>query len=295
MSVHDQSKKHQTCMDSLEKLIAEDAIELKGKQYLQVVHRVNLFRYHYGMAYTIDTEILADDGKRVLMVAYVKDNDGRVVGKGHAEEIRNAGPVNRTSAIENCETSAIGRALANIGLAGNEYASAFEMGNIASKEEAVTSQEKAKVSQEQLEASKKKVEAIQNKVEKQPAKKQEPHPEDVKMIETTAEILVKSLEGSSLDGLKENWASNKMVVESWKDQYSEFYERYTTQITSIMLSHIDLKTITTDDSLREHWASHKEMLKHWRNQCPEVYEGVEKAFKDKAEELKNGGKENDGE
>ena len=219
MSVHDQSKKHQTCMDSLEKLIAEDATELKGKQYLQVVHRVNLFRYHYGMAYTIDTEILADDGKRVLMVAYVKDNDGRVVGKGHAEEIRNAGPVNRTSAIENCETSAIGRALANIGLAGNEYASAFEMGNIENKE-------KAKVSQEQLEASKKKVDAIKKQVEEQPVDKVvEPHPEDLLMIETTAEILLESLEGSSLDGLRKNWASNKEVLESWKDQHPEIYER----------------------------------------------------------------------
>ena len=219
MSVHDQSKKHQTCMDSLEKLIAEDAIELKGKQYLQVVHRVNLFRYHYGMAYTIDTEILADDGKRVLMVAYVKDNDGRGVGKGHAEEIRNAGPVNRTSAIENCETSAIGRALANIGLAGNEYASAFEMGNIENKE-------KAKVSQEQLEASKKKVDAIKKQVEEQPVDKVvEPHPEDLLMIETTAEILLESLEGSSLDGLRKNWASNKEVLESWKDQHPEIYER----------------------------------------------------------------------
>ena len=219
MSVHDQSKKHQTCMDSLEKLIAEDAIELKGKQYLQVVHRVNLFSYHYGMAYTIDTEILADDGKRVLMGAYVKDNDGRVVGKGHAEEIRNAGPVNRTSAIENCETSAIGRALANIGLAGNEYASAFEMGNIENKE-------KAKVSQEQLEASKKKVDAIKKQVEEQPVDKVvEPHPEDLLMIETTAEILLESLEGSSLDGLRKNWAANKEVLESWKDQHPEIYER----------------------------------------------------------------------
>ena len=240
MSVHDDEKKHQKCMDGLEKLFATDAIDLKGKQYLQVVDRVNLFRYHYGMAYAIDTEILADDGKRVLMVAFVKDNDGRVVGKGHAEEIRNAGPVNRTSAIENCETSAIGRALANIGLAGNEYASAFEMGNIENKE-------KAKVSQEKLKDSQKKVEAIQSEVEKQPAKKEEPHPEDVKMIETTAEILVKSLEGSSLDGLRETWASNKVVLESWKDQYQEIYER------------------------------------------------VEKAFKDKAEELKKAGKESDSE
>lgn len=219
MSVHDDEKKHQKCMDGLEKLFATDAIDLKGKQYLQVVDRVNLFRYHYGMAYTIDTEILADDGTRVLMVASIKDNDGRVVGKGYAEEIRNAGPVNRTSAVENCETSAIGRALANIGLAGNEYASAFEMGNIESKE-------KAKVSQEKLKDSQKKVQAIQSEVEKQSAKKvAEPHPDDIKMIETTAEILIQSLEGSTLDGLRGNWASNKDVINSWKNQHPEIYER----------------------------------------------------------------------
>ena len=219
MTATDEIKKHQKCMEGVTKLLAENAIDLKGKDYLQVVHRVNLFRENYGLTYTIDTEILDDDGKRVLMVACVKDSEGRVVAKGHAEEIRNVGPVNRTSAIENCETSAIGRALANLGLAGNEYASAFEMGNIENKE-------KAKVSQEQLEASKKKVDAIQKQVEKQPAKQVvEPHPEDLRMIETTAEILLESLEGSTLDGLRENWASNKQVLDSWKDQHPEIYQR----------------------------------------------------------------------
>jgi hypothetical protein len=241
MSSVNEIKKHQECMEGVTKLLTENAINLKGKEYLQVVHRVNLFRENYGLAYTIDTEILADDGKRVLMVAYIKDNDGRVIGKGHAEEIRNVGPVNRTSAIENCETSAIGRALANIGLAGNEYASAFEMGNIENKE-------KAKVSQEQLEASKKKVDAIKKQDKEQPVDKvAEPHPEDLLMIETTADLLLESLEGSSLDGLRENWASNKEVLEMWKDQH------------------------------------------------PEIYERVEKAYKDKAEELKKAEKENKGE
>lgn len=248
MSVHDDETKHQTCMKGLEQI---EGIDISRGQttikYLKVVERVNLFRYHYGMSYSIESEVVVDDGKRVLMVASVKDNDGRVVGKGYAEEIRNAGPVNKTSAIENCETSAIGRALANIGLAGNEYASAFEMENIPNKEEAKASQEKAKVSQEKLEDSKKKVKAIQSEVEKQPEKKEEPHPEDVKLVETTAEILVKSLEGSSLDGLRKTWASNKVVLESWKDQYQEIYER------------------------------------------------VEKAFKDKAEELKKASEESDSE
>ena len=249
MSVHDEETKHQKCMAGLGKIEGIDIS--KGQttiKYLKVVERVNLFRYHYGMSYSIESEVVVDDGKRVLMVASIKDNDGRVVGQGYAEEIRNLGPVNKTSAIENCETSAIGRALANIGLAGNEYASAFEMENIPKKEEAKASQEKAKVSQEQLEASKKKVDAIKKQVKEQPVDKvAEPHPEDLLMIETTAEILLKSLEGSNLDGLRKNWASNKQVLESWKDQH------------------------------------------------PEIYERVEKAFKDKAEELKKAGKESDSE
>ena len=182
MSVHDQSKKHQACMEGVTRLLADNAIDLKGKQYLQVVHRVNLFRESYGLAYSIETEILVDDGTRVLMVAYIKDADGRVVGKGHAEEIRNAGPVNRTSAIENCETSAIGRALANIGLAGNEYASAFEMENIFNKEKAKASQDKAKKVADD---------------------------EENKMILTVHKLLTVSVEGTDdLSTMRNNWKAN---------------------------------------------------------------------------------------
>jgi hypothetical protein len=56
-----------------------------------------------------------------------------------AEEIRGQGNVNKTSALENCETSAIGRALASLGLAGGEYASANEMDGVGRKEEAIAS------------------------------------------------------------------------------------------------------------------------------------------------------------
>ena len=42
------------------------------------------------------------------------------VATGYAEETRGAGNVNRTSHVENCETSAIGRALANAGYAGSD-------------------------------------------------------------------------------------------------------------------------------------------------------------------------------
>jgi hypothetical protein len=42
------------------------------------------------------------------------------VATGYAEEVRGAGNVNRTSHVENCETSAVGRALANAGMAGTD-------------------------------------------------------------------------------------------------------------------------------------------------------------------------------
>ena len=61
----------------------------------------------------------------------------RVIGSGHAEELRGSTNVNKTSALENCETGAIGRALASISISGSEYASANEMEAVSRKEEAL--------------------------------------------------------------------------------------------------------------------------------------------------------------
>jgi hypothetical protein len=57
-----------------------------------------------------------------------------------AEEIRGQGMVNTTSALENAETSAIGRALSSLGLAGGEYASANEMDAVIRKTDAIEQQ-----------------------------------------------------------------------------------------------------------------------------------------------------------
>lgn len=50
---------------------------------------------------------------------------------GYAFEIDGSGMANQTSALENCETSAIGRALANMNLSGNKRASREEMEKVA--------------------------------------------------------------------------------------------------------------------------------------------------------------------
>lgn len=70
----------------------------------------------------IHTDLVEYSEKRFIVKATVyrgRDESGRVnvLAMGLAEEIVGAGNVNRTHALENCETSAIGRALANAGYA----------------------------------------------------------------------------------------------------------------------------------------------------------------------------------
>ena len=82
-----------------------------GKKYTEVFVRVEAFRQAFGTDLGVDTSILVDDGKRVVVKATIISKEGLTVGSGLAEEIRGQGNVNKTSALENAETSAIGRAL----------------------------------------------------------------------------------------------------------------------------------------------------------------------------------------
>ena len=111
-----------------------------GKVYTQVVHRMEAFRQVFGTEFGVDTKILVDDGHRVVVKAIITNESGIVIGSGMAEEIRGEGHVNKTSALENCETSAVGRALASIGLSGGEYASANEMEAVGRKQQNLNSQ-----------------------------------------------------------------------------------------------------------------------------------------------------------
>lgn len=114
-------------------------VNIRGKEYTTVAARVQAFREKHGDKYGIETEIVSADEDRVVMRAVIlrHEVDGFwIVGTGHAEEVRSSSQINRTSALENAETSAIGRALAAFGMAGTEFASADEVAQAITQQSA---------------------------------------------------------------------------------------------------------------------------------------------------------------
>ena len=104
-----------------------DTVNIKGKDYVQVNDRVKAFR-SVCPGGVIETEMVYYEGGRVMFKATVKDQDDRILATGYAEEKEGSTMINKTSFIENCETSAVGRALgfAGIGIDGS-MASAEEV------------------------------------------------------------------------------------------------------------------------------------------------------------------------
>ena len=105
-------------------------VNIRGKQYETVALRVQKFREKHP-DYRLITEIIERTDACVVMRAAIYNGD-TLLATGHAEEYRKASEINKTSALENCETSAIGRALASLGLGGTEFASADEVARAVS-------------------------------------------------------------------------------------------------------------------------------------------------------------------
>ncbi len=108
--------------------LEDGQVLIHGKVYDTVALRVSKFRKSDDTAnFAIETELIDRTESDVVIKAIIKNDEGRVIATGHAEENRTASTINKTSALEVAETSAIGRALAAFGLAGTEFASADEV------------------------------------------------------------------------------------------------------------------------------------------------------------------------
>ena len=137
--------------------------DIKGKDYAEVNQRIKAFRMVYPTG-TIETKMISNQDGVVIFEARVYGeptqsknitvdgvtmvdvwSKGQLLGTGTAYEKENSTFINKTSYIENCETSAVGRAL---GMAGfgidTSVASAEEVQN------AINNQEVQKASEKQL-------------------------------------------------------------------------------------------------------------------------------------------------
>ena len=89
-------------------------VDIKGKPYVEVKTRVQWFRKNIENG-SIETEILHFDKESIMCKTKIHVN-GALVATGMAHEDKNASPVNKTSFVECCETSSVGRALGMMGI-----------------------------------------------------------------------------------------------------------------------------------------------------------------------------------
>lgn len=110
-------------------------IDIKGRPYVMVNERLKYFRGEDKYkGWRLVTSVVSFDADMCLIKAEVIDNDGMVASTGHAYEESANGFINKTSHVENCETSAVGRALGNLGIGiDDSIASAEEIANAIEK------------------------------------------------------------------------------------------------------------------------------------------------------------------
>ena len=112
---------------------------IRGKKYVEVNERIKFFRQevHY-KNWTIATDFPVLDAETCVCKCTIADESQRVVATGHAHEERSSSNINKTSYVENCETSAVGRALAMLGIGiDTSIASANEVEDAISKQQAI--------------------------------------------------------------------------------------------------------------------------------------------------------------
>lgn len=209
-----------------------------GKLYTVVADRVEALRNHLGDVVSIQTEIIhyspKDKDHPIVVQAciYMYDTASpRLVATGFAEEWRSEGYVNATSALENCETSAIGRALANLGLHGGEYASSNEI-------------DIAETKRDHLNKTAPKVEEVKKAAPKIEIVKAEPKPEPApeKATEATekadgwetlvaaAEVFLPSC--ATREELTKFWANNSALIEDLKQSAPKKFQTLRAMFTA---------------------------------------------------------------
>jgi hypothetical protein len=90
---------------------------IKGKEYVEVNERIKYFRTaEQYKGWSLNTELVDFNSEACIMRAEIRDDQWVLRATGYAQEDKSSSYINKTSYVENCETSAWGRALANLGI-----------------------------------------------------------------------------------------------------------------------------------------------------------------------------------
>lgn len=91
------------------------SVNIQGKQYVEVSERLKHFRTTY-IGYSLISEVVDINETSITIKATIYDDKQNPIASGIAQEVKGTSFINKTSYVENCETSAWGRALANFGI-----------------------------------------------------------------------------------------------------------------------------------------------------------------------------------
>jgi len=124
-------------------------VNIHGKDYATVAYRLTCFRQLHPDGIIVTTLQKDDDGVIVMKSEIWLDrSDGLPIATGWAEEVRGSSNINKTSALENCETSAVGRALGFAGFGSAEQIASADEVEVAiarQAEECATARQTARV------------------------------------------------------------------------------------------------------------------------------------------------------
>lgn len=201
------------------------------KDYEEVKDRIPRFWEKHGDG-AIVTALEGHDGQEYIFKASLINGSGQVIATGWASEIVGSSPVNKTSALENCETSAIGRALANAGFAsGSNRPSREEMSKAAGRggEPATTGTGAAAPAASppaSTDATKRQVAKINYLVDQKgmiPDPKQWPNhwPLPEKLSKSTASNIIDWLDALPIEEPAERVASIKANLGAVEDEFSD--------------------------------------------------------------------------
>lgn len=100
-------------------------VNIKGKEYVEVNERLKFFRKNYPK-HSLTSEVIEKTDDSILIQASITDENGKVLASGLAEEVKGSTFINKTSYVENAETSAWGRCLGNFGIGIDSSVASFE-------------------------------------------------------------------------------------------------------------------------------------------------------------------------